>query len=81
MAIYPSQLKTVYNHYLYVHNIVEKIRLFINARREGDCDRICLSVSAPFCPYNSKTITSIEFKFGRQIVHGVQTDSSKFGKI
>ena len=40
-----------------------------------------LSVCAPFCPYNSKTITSINLKFGRQIFHGVQMDSSKFGVI
>ena len=42
---------------------------------------VCLSVCAPFCPYNSKTITSIELKFGGQVFHGVQTDSSKFGVI
>ena len=41
----------------------------------------CLSVCAPFCPYNSKTITSINLRFGRQIFHGVQMDSSKFGVI
>ena len=40
-----------------------------------------LSVCAPFCPFNSKTITSIELKFGGQVFHGVQTDSSKFGVI
>ena len=40
-----------------------------------------LSVCAPFCPYNSKTITPIELKFGGQVFHGVQTDSSKFGVI
>ena len=42
---------------------------------------VCLSVCAPFYPYNSKTIPSIELKFGGQIFHGVQTDSSKFGAI
>ena len=42
---------------------------------------VCLSVCAPFCPYNSKTITSINLKFGRQIFHGVQMDSSKCGVI
>ena len=40
-----------------------------------------LSVCAPFGPYNSKTITLMELKFGGQIVHGVQTNSSKFGVI
>ena len=43
-----------------------------------------LSVCAPFCgfcPYNSKTITSIELKFGGQVFYGVQTVSSKFGVI
>ena len=40
-----------------------------------------LSVCAPFCPYNSKTVTSIELKFGGQVFHGVQMDSSKFGVI
>ena len=42
---------------------------------------VCLSVCAPFRPYNSKTVTPIELKFGEQIFHGVQTDSSKFGVI
>ena len=42
---------------------------------------VCLSVCAPFGPYNSKTITSIKLKFGGQVFHGVQTDSSKFGVI
>ena len=42
---------------------------------------LCLSVCAPFCLYNSKSITSIELKFGGQVFHGVQTDSSKFGVI
>ena len=42
---------------------------------------VCLSVCAPFRPYNSKTITSIELKFGGQVFYGVQTDSSKFGII
>ena len=32
--------------------------------------RLCLSVCAPFCPYNSKTITSIELRFGVQVFHG-----------
>ena len=45
------------------------------------CLSVRLSVCAPFCPYNSKTITSINLKFGRQIFHGVQMDSSKFGEI
>ena len=40
-----------------------------------------LSVCAPFRPYNSKTITPIELKFGGQVFHGVQMDSSKFGII
>ena len=42
---------------------------------------VCLSVCAPFRPYNSKTIPPIELKFGGQVFHGVQTDSSKFGVI
>ena len=42
---------------------------------------VCQSVCAPFCPYNSKTITSINLKFGGKVFHGVQTDSSKFGII
>ena len=42
---------------------------------------VCLSVCAPFRPYNSKTITPIELKFGGQVFHGVQTDLSKFGVI
>ena len=42
---------------------------------------LCLSVCARFCPYNSKTITPIELKFGGQVFCGVQTDSSKFGVI
>ena len=42
---------------------------------------VCLSVCALFCPYNSKTITSIELKFSGQVFHGVQTNSSKFGVI
>ena len=40
-----------------------------------------LSVCAPFCPYNSKTITLIKLKFGGHILHVVQTDSFKFGVI
>ena len=40
-----------------------------------------LSVCASFRPYNSKTITPIELKFGGQVFHGVQTYSSKFGVI
>ena len=49
---------------------------------EGYCDQfVCLSVCAPFRPYNSKTITPIELKFGGQVFYGVQTDSSKFGII
>ena len=40
-----------------------------------------LSVCAPFCHYNSKTITSIKLKFGGQILPGVQTNSSKLGVI
>ena len=40
-----------------------------------------LSVCAPFGPYNSKTITSIELKFGGQIFHGVQMNYSNFGVI
>ena len=42
---------------------------------------VCQSVCALFRPYNSKTIAPIELKFGGQIFHGVQTDSSKFGVI
>ena len=42
---------------------------------------VCQSVCAPFHPYNSKTITPIELKFGGQVFHGVQMDSSKFGVI
>ena len=38
-----------------------------------------LSVCALFRPYNSKTITPIEVKFGGHVFHGVQTDSLKFG--
>ena len=48
------------------------ISLFLSVR---------LSVCAPFRPYNSKTITPIELKFGRPIFYGVQTNSSKFGVI
>ena len=44
----------------------------------GFYSEICFSVCAPFCPYNSKTITSINLKFGGKVFHGVQTDSSKF---
>ena len=40
-----------------------------------------LSVCAPFRPYNSKTITPINLKFGGKVFHGVQMDSSKFGLI
>ena len=40
-----------------------------------------LSVCAPICPYNSKTITLISFKFGGKVFHGVQMDSSTFGVI
>ena len=43
--------------------------------------KFCLSVCAPFCPYNSKTVTPIKLKFGGQVFHGIQTDSSKFGLI
>ena len=45
------------------------------------CLSFCQSVCAPFCPYNSKTIISIELKFGGQVFHRVQTDFSKFGVI
>ena len=38
------------------------------------CPSVRLSVCAPFHPYNSKTITSIELKFGGKIFHGVQMD-------
>ena len=51
---------------------------------EGYCNQfvsVCLSVCAPFRPYNLKTITPIKLKFGGQVFHGVQTDSSKFGVI
>ena len=41
----------------------------------------CVSVCAPFCPYSSKTMTPISLKFGGQVFHGVQMDSSKFGVI
>ena len=43
---------------------------FINEERIILISFVCLSVCAPFCPYNSKTITSIELKFGGQIFHG-----------
>ena len=46
------------------------ISLFLSVRLS-----VRLSVCAPFRPYNSKTITLIELKFGGQIFHGVQTDS------
>ena len=42
---------------------------------------VYLSVCAPFRPYNSKTITPIELKFGGQVFYGVQTEFSKFGII
>ena len=45
------------------------------------CLSVRLSVCAPFRPYNSKTITPIELKFGGQVFHGVQMDSSKSGVI
>ena len=45
------------------------------------CLSVRLSVCALFRPYNSKTITPIELKFGGQVFHGVETDSSKFGVI
>ena len=45
------------------------------------CLSVHLSVCALFRPYNSKTITLIELKFGGQIVHGVQMNSSKFSVI
>ena len=55
---------------------------------EGYCNQfvsVCLSfrlsVCAPFCLYSSKTMTSISLKFGGQVFHGVQTDSSKFDVI
>ena len=55
---------------------------------EGYCNQFvsvclffCLSVCAPCYPYSSKTMTSISLKFGGQVFHGVQTDSSKFGVI
>ena len=50
---------------------------------EGYCDQflsVCLSVCAPFCPYNSETITPIELMVW-QVFHGVQMDSTKFGVI
>ena len=40
-----------------------------------------LSVCAPCCPYNSKTITKIKLKFGGQVFYRILTDSSKFGII
>ena len=40
-----------------------------------------LSVCALFPPYISKTIAPIKLKFGGQVFHVVQTDSSKFGVI
>ena len=52
------------------------ISLFLSVRLS-----VCLSVCAPFSPYNSKTITPIMLKFGGQIFHGVQMDYSKFGVI
>ena len=51
---------------------------------EGYCNQfvsVCLSVCALFCPYSSKTMTSISLKFGGQVFYGVQTDSFKFGVI
>ena len=51
---------------------------------EGYCDQfvsVCLSVCAPFHPYNSKTITPISLKFGGQVFHGAQMDSFTFGVI
>ena len=42
---------------------------------------VCQSVCALFHPYNSKTITPTKLKFGGQVFHGVQMDSSKFGVI
>ena len=42
---------------------------------------VSLSVCAPFRPYNSKTITPIELKFGGHVFYGVQTNSTKFGVI
>ena len=42
------------------------------------CLSVCPSVCAPFDPYSSKTITPIELKFGGQVFHGVQMDSSEF---
>ena len=37
-----------------------------------------MSVCAPFCHYNSKTVSSIKVKFGGQAFRGVQTDFAKF---
>ena len=45
------------------------------------CLSVRLSVCAPFRPYNSKTITPIELKFGGSVFYGVQTNSSKFDVI
>ena len=45
------------------------------------CLSVRLSVCAPFRPYNSKTITPIELKFGGHVFYGVQTNSYKFGVI
>ena len=42
---------------------------------------VCPSVCASFHPYNLKTITPIKLKFGRQVFHRVQMDSSKFSVI
>ena len=56
----------------------------VNARREERVIMISfvyLSVCALFCPYNPKTITSIDLKFGGHMFHVIQTDSSKSGKI
>ena len=49
---------------------------------EGYCNQF-VSVFLSVClrPYSSKTMTSISLKFGGQVFHGVQTDSSKFGVI
>ena len=43
--------------------------------------KFCFCVCAPFCPYNFKTITSINLKFGGKVFYGEPMDSSKFGVI
>ena len=68
---------------LTVNTLFEVHVAVINARRYKRVIVISLflSVCAPFRPYNSKTITSIDLKFRGQVFHEVQTVSAKFGVI